>query len=36
MLQRAQKFARWQDRVYWRLLHEEARKLILTMPAAED
>jgi hypothetical protein len=36
MLQRAQKFARWQDREHWRQLHEEARKLILTMPAAAE
>jgi hypothetical protein len=29
-----QKFATWQERVRWRLLHEEARRLIFTMPRA--
>jgi tetratricopeptide (TPR) repeat protein len=33
---KGQKFATWQEELRWRLLHEEARRLILTMPCAEQ
>jgi WD40 repeat protein/tetratricopeptide (TPR) repeat protein len=31
-----QKFEAWETTIYWRLLHQEARGLILKMPRAED
>ena len=31
----SQTFPQWQERVGWKMLHEEARALILTMPSAD-
>ena len=33
---KGRKFATWQETLRWRLLHEEARRLILTMPQAAE
>ncbi len=33
---KGQKFITWQEKLRWRLLHEEARRLIPPMPRAEE